>query len=87
MKLNGKFKFLGIESNPSRDGSKIYTKLGLLQGLNSEIIYPNEEIIRMCKDIPTMSDVDCLLDIVFKPDKTTYVNIVEIKQSIPFTGK
>lgn len=77
MKLTGRFKYLGIENGETKDGKK-YTRLGILQGLNSEVLYPNEEVLRKVEKLPPMTEIEASLSITIKADKTAYVAIDDI---------
>ncbi len=77
MELVGNFKFLGIEKGTSRDG-KEYTRLGILQGLNSEIMFVADDIATKASKFPALSDVVCHLSINVKDDRTAYVNLKDI---------
>ncbi len=77
MQLTGRFKYLGIEKGTSREG-KSFTRLGLLQGLKSEILFPNDETLSKVEKLQPMTDVNCLLSINVKDDKTAYVSIQDI---------
>ncbi|WP_313165826.1 hypothetical protein [Sedimentibacter sp.] len=77
MDLSGKFKFLGTESGVSNAG-KPYVRLGILQGLKSEVLYPADDIIEKVKNIQPMTDIICNLSINIKDDKTAYVGIKDI---------
>jgi hypothetical protein len=83
MQLQGRFKYLGIEKGETREG-KPYARMGILQGLRSEIMYPSDDILVKVSKIPVMSDVECLLNINVRDDKTAYIAILDI---YPTTAK
>lgn len=77
MELTGRFKFLGTEKGKTREG-KEFTRLGLLQGLNSEVMYVNDDIITKVEKLSVMTEVNCLLQINVRDDRTAYVGIKDI---------
>jgi hypothetical protein len=77
MKLMGNFKYLGIEKGTTREG-KEFTRMGLLQGLKSEILFPNEEILKKVEGLKPMTEVTCSLSINVRDDKTAYVAIEDL---------
>lgn len=77
MILQGRFKFLGLQNGVTRDG-KPYVIMGILQGFDSEKLYPDEEVIAKVRNIPPMSDIDCVLRINVSADKKAYINIDDV---------
>lgn len=63
MKLKGKMKFLGAEQGVSQQSGKPYYYLGLLQGMESERVYINEDLYRKVSSFQPFCDVDCELNI------------------------
>ena len=75
MKVSAEMMYLGTESGTTRDG-KTYVRAGLLQGLNSEVIYLNEENQKQVASIKPMTPVICTLNISI--GERTYVNLLDI---------
>lgn len=80
MKVSAEMMYLGTESGTTRDG-KTYVRAGLLQGLNSEVIYLNEENQKQVAAIKPMTPVICTLNISI--GERTYVNLLDISPN-PF---
>ena len=77
MDLSGKFKYLGTETGETRDGKK-FVRMGILQGLKSEILFPADDILEKVKNIAPMTDIICNLSVNVRDDKTAYVGIKDI---------
>ncbi|MCI8963752.1 MAG: hypothetical protein HFG37_08575 [Eubacterium sp.] len=60
MKLIGDFKFCGVEVGTTKAGKDYYV-IGLLQGIESSRIYVDRDIYDFCLDIPSFSEVSCIL--------------------------
>ncbi len=71
MKLSGKFDFLGaIANQSSKEGSKPYYVVSLLQDVDVTKVYVDYETYLKIKDIPKMTQVDVNLDITVTKDRT-----------------
>ena len=76
MKCNALMQYIGTETGTTRDG-KTYTRIGLLQGLDSEKVYISDEMLEKVKGMKPFTPVDCTLNIQFNGDRT-YVNLLDI---------
>lgn len=76
MKVFSEMIFLGWESGKTQAG-KDYTRIGLLQGFDSEQIYINDEMLQQVRQIKPMSPVTCELNIRIGQERT-YVNLLSI---------
>jgi hypothetical protein len=76
MKVKAEFLYLGMESGTTRD-NKQWTAIGLLQGLDSEKMYVQDEILKKVQVIQPMSKVIAELRINVNKDKT-YINLDDI---------
>lgn len=81
MKVTAELMFLGIEEGTTRDG-KPYTRAGLLQGFDSEVIYLNDENRKQVEGIKPMTPVKCFLNIQIGKERT-YVNLIDISPASP----
>lgn len=77
MEVSAKMKFLGVEKGTSRSTGKPYYRVGLLQGLESEQIYINEELFKQMSDFKPFSNVECCLNIHI--NEKTFVNLVSVQ--------
>lgn len=77
MKVSARMKIIGAEKGTSREG-KPYFVIGLLQGMDAERIYANEEIYKVASGFKPFSDVDCNLSIQIGPQRT-FVNLESIQ--------
>lgn len=77
MKVTARMKILGAEKGVSAQTGKPYFYVGLLQGMDSERVYVNEEIYNQCLGFNPFSDVDCNLNIQI--GAKTYVNLDSIQ--------
>lgn len=75
MKVSAEMMFIGIEEGKTKN-DKPYVRAGFLQGINSEIIYLNDEMKFLVKDIKPMTPVRCSLDIQI--GERTFVNLLAI---------
>ena len=77
MKVKAMMKYLGTEERKTKDG-KTYTVCGLLQGFDTEQVFINDELKRLCGPITPMSDVECQLNIRITGERT-FVNLEDIR--------
>ena len=75
MKVSAEMTFLGTEEGRTKD-NKTYVRAGFLQGINSEIIYLNDDAKPLVKDIKPMTPVRCTLNIQI--GERTYVNLLDV---------
>lgn len=81
MKVTAELLFLGVEEGMTRDG-KAYTRAGLLQGFDSEVIYLSDENRKQVEGIKPMTQVKCFLNIQIGKERT-YVNLIDISPVAP----
>lgn len=78
MKLSGKFEFLGaIANQSSKEGSKTYYVVSLLQDVDVTKIYVDIDTYQKVKDIPKMTQIDADLDINVTKDRT-YITLIDV---------
>lgn len=76
MKVSANMIYLGYEDGVTQAG-KAFTRVGLLQGFDSEQVYVNEEIKKQVEGIKPMTSVTCDLNIRIGQERT-YVNLLSI---------
>ncbi|MDF2943571.1 MAG: hypothetical protein K0S01_2429 [Herbinix sp.] len=72
MKVNGLFVFMGAERSMSRDGKEEYLKIGLMQGLSSQVFYPDKVMFAKLENVPVATTVAVELTIKTVKEKTYY---------------
>lgn len=81
MKLSGKFDFLGaIANQSSKEGSKPYYVVSLLQELDVTKVYVDYGKYLNIKDIPKLTPVDVDLDITVNKDRT-YISLLSVNNA------
>lgn len=76
MKVSSEMMYLGYEDGQTQNG-KSYTRVGLLQGFDSEQVYINDEVRNQVLSLKPMTPVVCELNIRIGSERT-YVNLLSI---------
>lgn len=77
MKVSARMKFLGAERGTAQQSGKPYFYVGLLQDMDSERVYVNEEMFHKVSSYKPFCDVDCKLNIQI--GAKTFVNLDDIQ--------
>lgn len=78
MVVTAQFRFIGAESKISKNGNMYYV-MGLLQGMDSEQLFIQQEQYNQVKDFKEFDNVECSLNINIRPDKTN-VSLIDVKK-------
>ncbi len=78
MQVKGTFIFMGTEKTTSRDGKNDYYKIGLIQGLDSEVFYVDKPVFDKYSNIPVATPITADINIVRKEGKT-YLGLIDLQ--------
>lgn len=78
MKFYGQAKFMGSDNGITKNEGKKYFKVGFMQGLESQIVYVDEDTYGKYQNIPAGADIDIIVNVQCRGDKT-YFSIIDLQ--------